>query len=257
MYENICYKNPFIKEAIIRFDFPSEIPNIEKGLPPKVTQAALKLFPIFEPQKMQTHEVQLQLGGDEAKTKITEITNSIFHGLEREKTLSISPNSLYVQIRQYRTFELLLKEIMLPLSALCESFPEIRASRVGIRYVNILNIGEENPLDWSKYINPKLLAITDFNNKENLSRAFQIIEYNFEEDSLKFQAGIANPDYPAKIKQRQFVLDLDASSVGAYDFQEMIAKVKVGHERIQDIFESSITDATRAAMRVVKDDAGH
>ncbi len=255
MYENICYKNPFIKEAIVRFDFPSEIPNIEKGLPSKVAQAALKFFPIFEPQKMQTHEVQL--GGEEAKTKITEITNSIFHGLEREKTLSISPYALYVQVRQYRTFELLLKETILPLSALCESFPEIRASRVGIRYVNILNIGEENPLDWTKYVCPELLAITNFHNKENLSRAFQIIEYNFEEDSLKFQAGIANPDYPAKIKQRQFVLDLDASSVGAYDFQEMIAKVKVGHERIQDIFESSITDATRTAMKVVKDDAGN
>lgn len=140
----------------------------------------------------------------------------------------------------------------------CEVFPEIRANRIGLRYINVLEVDEDhqNPLDWGKFVDSKLLGITDFHKKERLSRAFQILEYNFDEDSLKFQAGIANPDYPAKIKRRQFVLDIDASSIGAFEFQEMIAKVNVGHGRIQELFEASITDATRDAMKAVKDDAG-
>jgi len=112
-----------------------------------------------------------------------------------------------------------------------------------------------NPLDWTKYVEPKLLGVTEFYKTINMSRAFQIIEYNFGEDSLKFQAGIVNPDYPARIKQRQFVMDIDASSVGAFDFQEMITKVNSGHDRVQEIFEASITDVTREVMKVVKDDA--
>lgn len=252
MYENICYRNPFIKEAIMRFDFPTTIPDFEKGLPPKISEAALKIFPIFEPEKIQTHEVEF--GGQETKTKTVEISNLVFHGLDKDKTLSISANALYVQVRQYKTFELFLEETLKPLDALCKVFPEIRANRVGLRYVNILEVGDKDPLDWAEFINANLLGIIDFHEKERLSRAFQILEYNFDEDSLKFQVGIANPDYPAKIKRRQFILDMDASSVGAFDFQEMVAKIKSGHERIQTLFESSITDVTRDAMKVVKHD---
>lgn len=254
MYEKICYKKPFIKEAIMRFDFASPIPNHEIGLPPKLSDAALKLFPIFEPQKAQSHHVQI--GGPEPKATITETTNFVFHGLAKEKTLTISANALVIQVRQYKSFEQSMIEALRPLSVLCELFPEIKANRIGIRYVNILTFAGKDPLDWAKYVHPHLLGITDFYKKDNLSRAFQILEYNFDEDTLKFQVGIANPDYPAKIKQRQFILDIDATSVGAFDYPEMIAKVKLGHGRIQELFESSITDATRTAMKGVKHAAG-
>lgn len=43
------------------------------------------------------------------------------------------------------------------------------------------------------------------------------VEYNFGEIYLKCQFGIANPDYPALIKRRQFILDIDAYSAGAYE----------------------------------------
>lgn len=252
MYENTCYKTPFLKEVIMRFDFPTPIPDFEKGLPKKFVNLVLKKFPIFEPQTVQTHE--MQLGDNEVKSKLTEVTNSVFHGLEKEKLLTIAPTSFVVQFKSYKSFEVFLEESTSPLRLLCELFPEMKASRVGIRYINILDVGNKNPLDWSDYVNPKLLSVIDFYEKSNLSRAFQILEYNFDEDSLKFQTGIANPDYPAKIKQRQFVMDIDSYSVGAYDFQEMIAKIKVGHDRIQNIFESSITNATRTAMKEVKND---
>lgn len=250
MYENICYKKPFLVEAVVRFDFASQIPEFEKGLPARVSTAALKKFPIFEPQKTQLHELQF---GDavEAKSSVTEIINLIYHGLEKEKTLNITPNSLDVTIKNYHTFELFMEDVLAPLSALCEAFPELRASRVGIRYVNVINLTGGNPLDWNDYVNPKLIGVIDFHEKENLSRAFQMLEYNFEEDATKFQFGLVNPDYPAKIKRREFVLDIDAFSVGAFDYQGILGKINKGHERIQELFESSITQTTRENMKVV------
>ena len=250
----------------MRFDFPSPIPNIEKGLPQSIFDAALNIFPIFEPQKTQTHKLEFgtpeiknpsklkskKAVTQEAKSTITESTISIFHSLEKDKTLTIAANTLYVQVRRYDTFELFLSETLQPLSALFSSFPEIRANRVGLRYVNVLDIPGKDPLDWEKYINPELLGMIGFYNKTNMSRAFQILEYNFHEDALKFQVGIANPDYPAVIKQRHFVLDVDASSVGVFDYSEIVSKINIGHQRIQEIFESSITDATRTAMKGIK-----
>lgn len=255
MFEKVCYQQPFIKEVILRFDFPSEIPEIEKGLPPKVSETVLKMFPIYEPKKVQSHHVEF--GGVEAKAKIIESNHYIFHGLEREKSLTILPASFVIQVKAYKSFELFLDEAKKTLHAFCDAFPDLRANRIGLRYINVLEIDKDhkNPLDWKKYINKKLLGTIDFHLKEKMSRAFQILEYNFDEDALKFQVGIANPDYPAKIKRRQFILDIDASSIGAYEYQEMIDKVSVGHGRIQELFEASITPATRAIMKEVKADA--
>jgi len=135
MFEKTCYKQPFIKEVILRFDFPSPIPGIEKGLHPKVSEAVLKIFQIFEPQKIQTHE--FKFGGEDSKAKTTEMTNYHFHGLEKEKTLTISANAFIVQVKRYKSFELFMDDIQKTLSVFCKVFPEIRASRVGLRYVNV------------------------------------------------------------------------------------------------------------------------
>lgn len=251
MYENTCYENPFLKETILRIDFPTNIPEIEKAVPTKVSNAVIKRFPILEPQQVHGHQVEFTPAG--TKTKSVESTAWNFFGVERDKNLTISQNSFVLQVRNYKTYEQVIDDISEPLRLLCETFPDLRANRVGLRYVNVLDFGDEAPLDWSKYIDEKLLAFINFHKSVNLSRAFQILEYNFDGDALKCQLGIANPDYPAKIKRRQFVIDLDGTALGGFDNQEIIVKVNSAHDRVQEFFESCITEETRAKMKVRND----
>jgi uncharacterized protein (TIGR04255 family) len=253
MYEDICYKKPFLKEVIVRFDFPSPITELEKQLPDKISNCVRERFPIFEPQKTQAQE--LLFSGADFQATSKESMAWTFHGKEREKTLIITPTSFVITVKKYKTYESLQKDMLESAKSFFDFFPDTRSSRVGLRYVNILAIESGNPLAWADYVDQRFLDIIDFHEKkEHLSRALHLLEYNFDGQVLKYQLGIANPDYPAIIRRKEFVLDLDSYCYGAFDLREIMSLLDKAHERIQDFFEKSITDTTREIMKKVKDE---
>ncbi|BCV48515.1 TIGR04255 family protein [Shewanella algae] len=123
------------------------------------------------------------------------------------------------------------------------------SSRIGVRYINSIELTEKNPLEWSEYLNENILGIVSFHACENISRVFHILEYNFDGQALKYQFGLPNPDYPAVIKKKQFILDLDSYFTGAFDEKDIYFCINQCHHKIQELFEKSITDKTRNLMR--------
>jgi uncharacterized protein (TIGR04255 family) len=81
-----------------------------------------------------------------------------------------------------------------------------------------------------------------------LSRALSTLEFNFGDFNLRYQFGISNPDYPAVIKQKSFILDLDAYYRGIQDAEDIEGTLDKFHDCIQEFFESSITDKLRGIM---------
>ena len=252
MYENIFYKKPFLKEVILRVDFPSPIEGIESNLPQAISKVALKNFPISESRKL--HSQELQITGPSIQTKATEITQWVFHGKQREKQLIIEPTAITFFNKGYISFELFIEETRGIIGEFYKKYKELSSSRVGLRYINILDSDEKNPLDWSNFINKDLLGIIQFYGDQNsLTRSFHILEFNFAGQALKFQFGIANPDYPAVVRRKQFVLDLDSYFYGAIEEKEIYDCAQKAHEKIQDIYEKSITDKTRQLMKQKND----
>jgi len=104
-------------------------------------------------------------------------------------------------------------------------------------------------LDWRDYIESSMLSLFAFpQDKAKLSRIFHILEYAFEEFNIRYQFGMNNPDFPAPIRQRIFVLDMDAYHQGAITPAEIGAALDKYHGSIQDLFEQSITDGLRRVM---------
>ncbi len=54
-----------------------------------------------------------------------------------------------------------------------------------------------------------------------------------------------NPDYPAPIKKKRFTLDLDAYYQGFHDKDEIQKNLDKYHDKIQELFELSITEKFR------------
>ena len=99
-----------------------------------------------------------------------------------------------------------------------------------------------------------MLGIIDLHgDKEFVTRAFHILEYNFDGQAVKFQFGIANPDYPAVVHRKQFVLDLDAYCHGSLQEHEVQDALRSSHEKLQKIFEESITAKARELMKQKND----
>ncbi|GIU30688.1 TIGR04255 family protein [Shewanella sp. MBTL60-007] len=247
MSDSICYTNPFLKEVIFRVDFPTPLTNISEAVSPAVLRAIFENFPISEPQVLQAQE--LQISGSSVTTSSQEIKKWVYHGREREKSISLESQSITMAIKRYTTYANAFEEFQKVLGALFNENKDLFASRIGVRYINSLELNEPSPLTWGEYIHEDILGIVSFHAAENISRVFHVLEYNFDGQSLKYQFGLPNPDYPAVIKQKQFILDLDSYFTGAYDEREIVECINKCHFKIQELFEKSITEKTRDLMR--------
>lgn len=131
MYEEVRYKNPFLKEVAFKVDFPSPLQGIEKGLPSNLMKEVLSRFPISEPQK--AHAQELQFSGDVVQAKTSEIMQWVFHGNSREKSLIITPDAFSYTNRSYETYEKLVEDIIEILNVFFNELKNVTAGRVGLR----------------------------------------------------------------------------------------------------------------------------
>lgn len=248
MVEEICYQKTFIKEVICRIDFQVPIDQLNNVLPKKIKDAAVKLFPILEPNKSKVQE--FKISNSDTHIKSSDSIEWNFYNKTRTKRFSIHPTNMIIVVREYNSFEELQHEFKAIAETIFQEYKDLNVSRFGLRYINVININEDNPLEWEKYINEKmLLGINYHQTQGDLTRFMKIIEYTFDDIDLKFQYGIANPDFPAKVKKKEFVLDLDAYATGSLDLPDILGVMTTSHEKIQTLYEESIRDETRELMR--------
>jgi uncharacterized protein (TIGR04255 family) len=246
--DDICYKRNFLTSVIARMDFPSQVPEIARVFPKPLLEIILPEFPIQEPQVTIEHSLQIA----DLQVKHRQINQGMkwnFYGKDREKTLTITPNALLVSWTKYKSYADLKSQFLAVALRFLEHFENVQVSRFGIRAINEISLSEPLPLDWSKYLNPHLLHLFSFTNEPDvLSRVFHNMEFNFGEFSLRFQFGMHNPDYPARIIRKIFVLDLDAYHQGILDRGDITDLCDKLHKSMQKYFELSITDGLRGIM---------
>jgi uncharacterized protein (TIGR04255 family) len=250
MYEEVRYAKPFLREVVVRVDFVAALPGLEKSLPPKLANEVSVEFPISEP--VDTIARELQLSGEGVQQRETRSKQWNFFGKDREKQLALAPTFMFISYRQYTTFEDMESQYSSVARALGRAFPEAKASRFGLRYVNVIeNPDLPNPTSWGDYFSPELLGTIGFFRKpDNLTRLINIAELRSGDIDLRFQFGMPNPDYPAVMRRPQFVLDLDGYVQNAHDLGDSIKYMAEAHAEIQNLFEDSITDKLRGLMNV-------
>lgn len=267
-FEHLCYKRNFLDRVVVRLDLLAPFAQPGAALPSVLTDQVLRRFPIAEPKQAIFQQFQVGVATQELKTKRTDVTEWRFFGREREKQLALQPGFvaeaqvplqpgfLWIELKQYRTFELLREEFLAICAAFFEAFPDSPPpARLGLRYINILEgLAQDKPLtDWSGYLHPLLLETFKFppaEDQEALSRVFHNIELAFDDLSLRFQFGMHNPDHPARMRRKSFVLDYDSYFQGAIDQAGIGPLLDRFHRKIQEYFERSIGDKTREALNV-------
>lgn len=248
-YQNVCYKKNFLREVIARIDFLNPLYDLDSALPKGLSDAALRIFPITEPREAVEKEISLTpegIASSEQRIKQWE-----FHGKDRNKKVTIGRQVFLVSYKHYQTYELLRSEFMTVFERLLDEFEgQVQPSRIGLRYVNAIETAEDasNPLDWAAYINPKLLCAFDFpaeNDRKSVSRLITNFEVAFNDFSLRTILGMPNPDYPAPIRRKLFVLDFDAYTQTYVEPRGIGSLLDNFHESIQKYFELSITEGLR------------
>lgn len=244
--DKICYTNTPIKKVILRVDFLVKVSELNESLPSEITDVIKNSFPIAEARNVIAKEFQI------SNVEITQNNKNIqewsFHTAERNASLIIKEDSFSIDINNYISFNDILKVFTEIKNVFFTNYPNLISKRIGLRYINEIIINEENqnPLDWTKHINSNLISIFKSTNEPSkIIRAFHNLELNYDDIMLKFQYGVHNSDYPAIIKKKVFILDLDAFYNGILKKDEIDKFVERQHKIIQEQFEFSITDNLR------------
>lgn len=244
------YKRNFISEALIRVDFAVPIDELRNNLNHNLSKTILEDFKILDHERITGDNITFD-GKTISTQTITDI-NWRGYGIDREKSIILNYNSLLISYKFYDGFDRMRDEFIKVLSKIFEIYNDTQIRRVGIRYINQIEILEKNPTNWESYINEGLISCISFSNlNKSISRAMSNMEYNFENYKLRFQYGIFNPDYPAKVKRKQFILDYDCYNDGLYENTNVITTfLDESHEKIKELFEESITDGLRDEMNL-------
>lgn len=242
------YKKNFLTNVIARIDYQS-IDDITKSLNTDLEKKALEFFPFAEPKK-DLIGVQFQLSVKEVKRE--EIGKKVewrFSGRNREKSLCISNEYMFIAYSIFDNYEIFCKEFNEIIQILFNVYKDIQVKRTGLRYINNITIPEQNYTEWNDYLNDNLLSIFNIApDKKEISRAFHLLELNYGDMNLKIQYGMFNPDYPAPLRQKTFTLDYDAFFEGLQSEADIKQNISKFNSNIETIFESCIKNKLREVM---------
>jgi len=249
-----CYEKSFIKEAIVRVDFSPPIELADDFVNGPFATASSERYPLVEPHVNIGQE--FEIGPGVMSQKKVEKQEWRLFGPKRERRLVVGDSALSASSTAYTRWVDLRDDFLRALAALVSGIPEAQVTRLGVRFINYIALEEADPFDWSGWLAPQLTGPLSFPREpRRIARSMHVMELEYQGDfRLKFQFGVPNPDYPAPVKQKHFVLDLDAFTGRILTVGEVKALVEPMHDGIEQLFEDGIGDKLRTKMGVVDDD---
>ncbi len=244
------YKKNYLKSVIARVDFAAPVEKIGKSVPHGLREKILPSFPI--PQSAKSISKELRVSAKKTEEIRTETTQWHFYGKKREKSLCIAPEFFFVEYTEYDSFEVLKGDFLRAVHAVYDAFPDVQAKRFGLRYQNEISLDEGKPMEWGDYLESNLLSALSIPKEQQfISRAFHNLFLTFEDMMMGFRYGMHNPDFPATIRKKVFILDYDAYYDAPQYKEDIERNLETFHEKIENLFETNIKDGLREKMGVV------
>lgn len=246
--QRTIYKRNFLDKVVFRLDF--EVPFLTERAAPKepVLKAIKKFFPVPEPKT--SKHMQVFINPETGAThQVHQAQEHWYWSKDRSRRIQITSDAIVFEFDTYEKYEQ-LKGMCLPVvDSIFASYSNFQPSRLGLRYVDKIEIPGSDPTDWKGFISDSLLTIFDLaDDPATISRTLSWIEFNYGESSLRLQYGMPNPDYPAPIRRKQFILDFDAFCRTILEQPDVERLLDQHHEKITSAFEEVIGPKLRKQM---------
>lgn len=247
------YINDFIKNFIIRFDFS----EISDDMLLEELQNILEQehgFIINETTLINNKQVTINPETNKAKIESAGIVRQ-YQMLNSEMNVKVTFNNtvfLYESLK-YKGFD--------NIKGVIESFVKVMTkgkillfNRIGMRYINKIELPSETKEDifaWENYISNDILNNITFIPKEKLLQTILVTDFrSFTDENIlfKLQTGIPNPNKPADIVKKSFLIDIDGYTT-TEEIGSAVEKLDKIHQQEKEIFEKCIKDELRKKMR--------
>lgn len=242
------YQKNYLSDVIFRVDFPL-ILEISKEAPEKFQKEIIAEFPILEAVKQ--YGFHIEANEDSPISTPLDKTVWRFKNKEGDLIIELDEKFLVVNAKKYVDYSSFKERVARILEAFYKTYPSTVVQRLGLRYVNQIEIpGEENFFEWAGYINEDLIKNIDFvDDKATIKRTMQILEIAVDrETKINFRAGIFNSNYPENITNKEFVLDYDCYTRTPLEQAVILTKLDSYNKVITEYFEKSIGDNIRGIL---------
>ncbi len=244
------YKRNYLTSVIARVDFTIPPAELDRDLPGALQDRIMEKFPTpADPVDCVETAISIRAGARIQTMEGRRYKRWDFYSRRKDKFVRVERDFFCIQYKKYKSFETLKADFGPLIKTFAQTYPDITYHRIGLRYVNTFVFPKEGPpLDWRQWIKKNLLVplrVPRSNERKYICRAMQRLELNYGDLRLVFQYGIANPDYPSPVKQKQFVFDTDVFEEGLTEAADIMPKLEQFREVADKYFEDHITDEMR------------
>lgn len=248
------YTSNFLEKVILKLDFE----DISFLKMPEYIAAVDEVFDINTTKNgfagaINIDVIQGVVSQSKQDLNVKEFTSTTMPN--KKITLSQKWLSLEYDARSYTNSTELLSDVERFVQPFIETLEVKLINRIGLRYVNqIVSPSNEDPLNWTEYINPQLISSLSFalTRECPVSRNFTQQYFKFPAADVLFSSGIWNDDFPNPIAAKSFILDFDCSSTVPREASDITLRteIKSYNEIVEKLFEASIKEPLRNLMGV-------
>ncbi|MGB9720335.1 MAG: TIGR04255 family protein [bacterium] len=247
---NRKYNNPPIIEAVCEFRLPPET-KWDLTIPGLLYEKLRNTFPCKEQRLFQ--EVELKKNSQGVEQLVHTRERAIFLTEDRRSFIQVGLRLLAVNcLKSYPRWNIFKRHIERAFKALLETVEIRRIYRIGLRYINRIEITNPGPsfeladyFDFRPFLGEKLP-------KDISGFAIRcVLPFPKIEAECNLQLTTAVQEKPGN---RAFILDLDyyPSQLQTIASNDALAWIEEAHEKIVEIFEGCITDKLRQQFGEVK-----
>jgi uncharacterized protein (TIGR04255 family) len=248
------YEKNFLSRVIFRVDFPKILDLDLKEPTAEFQKNIIEKYPKVKERHIDNVKFKLTLNGKDtgSSEQQTELAWE-FTDKENKKKVFISSDNVSIEyIHYYGGFEELNEDINLIFGNLIEFYTVKISNRVGLRYINEIEL-DGSKFEWSSLLKPHIHnPTTEFiPQTDNVLRSMHLLDVKEEEFDLKFQFGMWNSEYPSPISRKEFVLDYDCILEKEIEISEIFPVSDELHKTVKKWFENSIDDGLREEMGII------
>lgn len=246
------YKKNYLTRVIAQIQVVNPIVTIADAPHEKLAHLLRKSFSIEDHKDVQQSHITITPEGPKTSSRPGKVYTYL--SPRRTKIVQITEEAMTLEYLVFKSSGPFKKDFISIIKTVFECYPDVQVNRLGMRFIDKIDLkGEANPTDWTKYLNQNLLgAFALVGEPESLVRAFHVLETKKDNVRLKFQYGMHNPDYPAPIRQKVFMLDTDVHVDGLLSLEAITDYWQTLRDTAHLWFESVITDNFRKHLGIVK-----
>lgn len=227
------YKRNLLRQAVCEFKFPTLMELGGDRPPASFVSALRKDYPTLET----VNEYTLGVGAGAASSKV-----HIFRSNKLTWTVSLKENAITIETTAYTQYPVMKKRIMQVLDAAAKVIDSEFFTRVGIRYVNVIDrVADPVRENW---INPDLVAPIRSNNFKSVQQYAGKMLLSAEDGGCLLQHGVQTIKGSGQSTKVEYVLDIDVFR-NEVELSKVEYVLEAIHVQAFDVFDWSIGPAAR------------